>query len=99
MAFTRSNDFINSSDIGVTFGKGKSSLKKKSEPGLTSVTVSAVTVPFRRSLSEPDDNGDYVNLDKYRSEAGIKDDGESTESVSVIGSTNMYIRSFYIMYT
>ncbi|XP_076094007.1 rho GTPase-activating protein 15-like isoform X5 [Mytilus galloprovincialis] len=84
MAYTGSSDYINSGEVGITFGKGKSSFKKISDPGIPSATipaVSSVTVPFRRSFS---DEGDYVNLDNYRTEAGIgdtdKNDGEATDS-------------------
>ncbi|XP_063422294.1 rho GTPase-activating protein 12-like isoform X5 [Mytilus trossulus] len=84
MAYTGSSDYINSGEVGITFGKGKSSFKKISDPGIPSATIPAVTsvtVPFRRSFS---DEGDYVNLDNYRTEAGIgdtdKNDGEATDS-------------------
>ncbi|XP_052091879.1 rho GTPase-activating protein 15-like isoform X3 [Mytilus californianus] len=84
MAYTGSSDYINSGEVGITFGKGKSSFKKISDSGIPSATipaVSSVAVPFRRSFS---DEGDYVNLDNYRTEAGIhvteKNDGEATDS-------------------
>ncbi|CAC5379720.1 ARHGAP12_27 [Mytilus coruscus] len=84
MAYTGSSDYINSGEVGITFGKGKSSFKKISDSGIPSATIpaaSSVAVPFRRSFS---DEGDYVNLDNYRTEAGIhvteKNDGEATDS-------------------
>lgn len=87
MASTSSSDhFINSSEVGITFGKkGKSSFKKSSDTSnnkSSGIPVPSVSVPLRRSFS---DDGDYVNLDKYRTDAGISDknDGEATDSVSV----------------
>ena len=77
-------NYIDQNEVGITFGKGKS-CKKKSDSSIPSATVAvtAVTAPFRRSYS---DDGDYVNLDKYRTDADIEvnDGGESTDSVSVM---------------
>ena len=73
-------NYIDQNEVGITFGKGKS-CKKKSESSIPSATVAvtAVKAPYRRSYS---DDGDYVNLDKYRTDADIEvnDGGESTDS-------------------
>jgi hypothetical protein len=86
MAYTArsTTNYIDQNEVGITFGKGKS-FKKKSESSIPSATVAvtAVKAPYRRSYS---DDGDYVNLDKYRTDADIEvnDEGESTDSVSLI---------------
>lgn len=85
MASASSSDhYINSGEVGITFGKGKSSFKKSSDTSNNSsgIPITSVKVPFRRSYS---DDGDYVNLDDYRANVGIadKNDGEATDSVSV----------------